>query len=78
MDFSIWHWLKKYILPNQTHLFHPIFHTVHPLIGTTMLMQKGDVTTSRVVHLGNYGIGNAKKDFWVLDKKFVMWGCQVN
>jgi hypothetical protein len=43
-----------------------------------MLMQKGDVTTSQIVHHGNYGIGNAMKDFWVLDRKFVMWGCQVN
>jgi hypothetical protein len=35
-------------------------------------MQKGDVTASQIVHFGNYGIGNARKYFWVLDKKFVM------
>jgi len=37
-----------------------------------------DVITSWVVNPWEYHIMDAKKDFWVLDKKFVMWGFQIN
>jgi hypothetical protein len=54
---------------------HPYFYCYTNSSNNQMLMQGGMIYQVELNNLGNHGITNDKKDFWLLEKKLVMLGC---
>lgn len=83
MDFNYFTWVFNLALvrpwcfaqslqPTPPHLSH-----VPPTIETTISMQRGLMLWHDGLYiLGKYGIMNAKRNFWMLEKRFVMWGAK--